>query len=197
VPIDLTDDDRDRIVAAIARGTARVADAGTTPVRLDALAREAGLSPATRAALPWLASRAPDALAAQFTLRDRFWLGRPDLDAAALARWGVFAAPIDGRLTTAMPGPAPWEHFAGRPEIGQVGTQVPDLTLRLAQATAELGLPARLVPALLAYAVQDFWHDVDARFADDWPAMTRAAAGLSRTRIEDYVAALAGSGPLR
>ncbi|MGE3189943.1 MAG: hypothetical protein AB7N90_09700, partial [Vicinamibacterales bacterium] len=197
VPTDLVDDDRDRIVAAIARGSARVEAAAADPARLDALAREAGLSPATRQALPWTAAARPDAAAALFGLRDRFWLGQPDLPAAALARWGVFAAPLDGRLMTAMPEPAPWEHFAGRPEIGQVGTQVPDLTFRLAQATAELGLPARLVPALLAYAVQDFWHDVDARFADDWPAMTRQAARIPLTRIEDYVAALAGSGPLR
>ena len=197
VPTDLTDTDRDRIVAAIARGAARIDAAGTDPARLDALAAEARLSPATRQALPWLASRRPGDVAAAFRLRDRFWLGQPALDAEALERWGVFAASLDGRLTTAMPPPAPWEHFGGRPEVGQIGTQIPDLTLRIAMATSELGLPARLVPALLAYAVQDFWHEVDARFTDDWPAMTRQPAELSLARIEDYVAALAGSGPLR
>ena len=78
-----------------------------------------------------------------------------------------------------------------------MASQAPDLILRLAEETARLGLPAQLVPSLLAYAAQDYWHDVESRFPDDWPAMTRQALALSPTRVEDYVAALAGSGPLR
>jgi hypothetical protein len=58
-------------------------------------------------------------------------------------------------------------------------------------------LPAALVPALLAFALEDYWHDVRARFADDWPRLTRQAASLSSSRIQDYVAALTGNGPLR
>ena len=82
-----------------------------------------------------------------------------------------------------MPPPAPWEDFAGRADAGQMTTQLPDVTLRLAEETARLRLPASLVPALLAYAVEDFWHDAQARFADDWPRMTRQAAALaSRVR---------------
>jgi hypothetical protein len=38
---------------------------------------------------------------------------------------------------------------------------------------------------------------VEARFPDDLPAMTRQALALSSSRVEDYVAALAGDGPLR
>jgi hypothetical protein len=67
----------------------------------------------------------------------------------------------------------------------------------MALETARLKLPARLIPALLTYATQDYWHDVSARFSDDWPAMTRQALALSPSRVEDYVAALAGDGPLR
>jgi hypothetical protein len=96
-----------------------------------------------------------------------------------------------------MPPPAPWEDYGGRSEAGQVTTQVPDLTLRLVEETARLRLPASLVPALLAFALGDYWHDVHARFADDWPRLTRQAAALSSARIEDYVAALTGRGPLR
>ena len=58
-------------------------------------------------------------------------------------------------------------------------------------------LPAQLIPGLLAYATLDYWHDVESRFPDDWPALTRQALALSGTRVEDYVAALAGDGPLR
>ena len=96
-----------------------------------------------------------------------------------------------------MPAPAPWEDFAGRPDAGQIATQVPDVTLRLVEETARLRLPASIVPALLAYAVEDYWHDVQARFADDWPRMIRQAAAIDSSRIEDYVAALVGDAVLR
>jgi hypothetical protein len=78
-----------------------------------------------------------------------------------------------------------------------MSTQVPDLALRLAEETARLGLPAALVPPMLCYAVQDYWYDAQVRFADDWLAMSRHAAALQPQRAEDYVAALAGTGPLR
>ena len=69
----------------------------------------------------------------------------------------------------------PWEDFAGRPDAGQITTQTPDLTLRIVEETARLGLPALLVPSLLAFAVNDYWHDVQVRFADDWPRLSRQA----------------------
>jgi hypothetical protein len=50
---------------------------------------------------------------------------------------------------------------------------------------------------LLLFATQDYWHAVEARFADDWPAMVRGAAAITTGRVEDYVAALASAGPLR
>jgi hypothetical protein len=132
-----------------------------------------------------------------FALRDLLWLGQPQLDPAELDRWGVAGDGIDGRRVLAMPRPASWEDYGGRSEAGQMATQVPDLTLRLVEETAQLRLPASLVPGMLAFALEDYWHDVRARFADDWPRLTRQAASLSSTRIEDYVAALTGSGPLR
>jgi hypothetical protein len=132
-----------------------------------------------------------------FGLRDFLWLGKPELPRERLDRWGIYVEALNNRLTTAMPPPEPWENLAGRADGGLIATQVPDLTLRLAEETARLQLPAQLIPGLLAYATQDFWHDVDARFPDDWPAMTRQALALSPSRVEDYVAALAGDGPLR
>jgi hypothetical protein len=193
---DLRDDHRDELAAAIARGRARVTAARTLD-DLDALAREARLSETARQLLPWMVSRQREAVPAIFALRDLLWLGQPKLDGEILDRWGVAADGIDGRRVLAMPRPAPWEDYGGRSEAGQVTTQVPDLTLRLVEETMELRLPASLVPALLAFAQQDHWHDVRARFADDWPRLTRQAASLSSSRIQDYVAALTGNGPLR
>jgi hypothetical protein len=196
-PRDLIDADRDQIVAALARGRARVVAAGHDLKLVGALADEAQLSGMVRQSLPWLILRTPDAVPGLFGLRDLMWLGRPGVAREVLDRWGVYSEPLDSRLVTAMPEPAPWENYGGRADGGTMGTQTPDLTLRLAEETARLKLPARLIPALLAYATQDYWHDVTARFPDDWPAMTRAALELSPRRVEDYVAALAGDGPLR
>jgi hypothetical protein len=194
---DLNDADRDAIVAAIARGRARAAAAGRDLAGITELADAMHWSAALRQTLPWMRSRTPDALSSLFSLRDLLWLGSPTLDRSALDRWGVYREPLDGRWRTAMPPPAAWDYFGGRADGGVIGTQTPDLTLRLAEETARLRLPARLVPALLMYATQDYWHDVQARFPDDWPAMARQALALSPSRVEDYVAALAGNGPLR
>ncbi len=196
-PSEMRDADRDRIVAAIARGRERVKAAGASLPAVLALATEAQLSSSVRQTLAWTLTRTPGVVPALFGLRDLLWLGKPELSPEALDRWGVYSESLTSRLTTAMPGPAPWEYFGGRPDGGLLATQTPDLILRLAEETARMKLPAQLVPGLLMYAAQDFWHDVDSRFPDDWPAMTRQALALSSSRVEDYVAALAGGGPLR
>jgi hypothetical protein len=193
---ELRDGDRDELAASLARGGHRIAAARTTAEFL-ALAEECEMSSTARELLPWIASRQPEVLPDVFVLRDRLWLGKPALSTEALDRWGVMAEALDGRRVLQMPRPAPWEDYAGRSEVGQVTTQVADLTLRLVEETARLKVPAQLVPALLAFALEDYWHDVRARFADDWPRLTRQAAALSSARIGDYVAALAGGGPLR
>jgi hypothetical protein len=197
VPGELDDVDRDSLASAVARGRRRVADARADAATLVRLAREARLSVATRELLPWVAVHHPQAAGLQFGPKEWLWLGQPELGADRLARWGILAEPLDGRLTTSMPGPGPWEDYAGQPDAGILSTQLPDLTLRLVEETARLKLPARLIPALLSFAVQDFGHDVTARFADDWPAMMRQARALSPSRVEDYVAALTGTGHLR
>ena len=119
------------------------------------------MSDTARQLLPWILSRQPEAVPSIFSLRDLLWLGRPRLEAAQLGSLGHCRrrdrrpprsrrchAPRRGKIT------------AGRSEAGQVTTQVPDLTLRLVEETAELQLPAALVPALLAFALEDYWHDV-------------------------------------
>lgn len=196
-PNDLRDADRDRLVEAIGRGRQRVAAAGANLAGVLALADEAGLSAAVKQALPWTLTRTPELVPALFGLRDFMWLGRPDLPVETLHRWGVYIEALHDRLKTAMPGPAQWENVSGRADGGLIATQLPDLTLRMAEETVRLKLPAQLIPGLLTFATQDFWHDVDSRFPDDWPAMARQALALTPARVEDYVAALAGDGPLR
>jgi len=195
--LDLTDADRDEIANAIARGRERVREAIANAQALDALARDARISAISRQLIPWLAARQPDGLNDLFTLRDLMWLGQPKISRRQLDRWGLLADGVDGRQVTAMPPPAPWEDFSGRADAGQITTQTPDLTLRIVEETARLRLPALVVPSLLAFAVNDYWHDVQVRFADDWPRLSRQARLLDPARVEDYVAALTGDGPLR
>ena len=196
-PRALRDADRDRIVAAIERGIGRLKAAGTSLPAIAALAAEAQLPASVRQTLPWTIVRTPDLAQALFGLRDVMWLGKPDLPQETLDHWGIYAESIDSRLKTAMPLSTPWDNFGGRADGGLIATQAPDLVLRLAKETADLKLPAELVPGLLMFAAQDYWHDVDSRFPDDWPALTRQALALSPSRVEDYVAAMAGGGPLR
>ena len=186
------------IVAAIARGRERVKAAGASLPAVLALADEASCRRRSGKRCRGRVTRTPDAVPALFGLRDLLWLGKPDLPQETLDRWGVYAEsprePAEDRDAAAR---SPWENFGGRADGGLVATQAPDLVLRLAEETARLKLPAQLVPGLLMYAAQDYWHDVESRFPDDWPAMTRQALALSPSRVEDYVAALAGGGPLR
>jgi hypothetical protein len=196
-PHDLRDADRDRIVAAIARGRQRVIAAASSLPQVTALAEEAQLPPAVRQTLPWTLTRMPEAAPELFGLRDWLWLGRPDLPRETLDAWGVYSEVLHNRLRPTMAAPTPWDAFGGRADGGIIATQAPDLILRMAQETARLQLPAQLVPGLLMFAAQDYWHDVESRFPDDWPALSRQALALSPSRVEDYVAALAGAGPLR
>ena len=103
------------------------------------------MTTATRQALPWTLTSMPEAGPLLFSLRDLMWLGRPRLEPEVMARWGVISEPVDGRLGTRFDAPVPWDYLAGRPDTGVLATQVPDLTLRLAEITAEKHVPAALI----------------------------------------------------
>jgi hypothetical protein len=66
----------------------------------------------------------------------------------------------------------------------------------VAELLSAMGLPARLVPAILSLALQDLMDEADPAYLDDALAVTRYARALGRERVEDYVAALVGRGPL-
>ena len=181
----------------MSRGRVRVREAGTDLQAVRLLVDELAVPAAVRHALPWTLASFPDAAETLFSLRDLMWLGKPDVAPGTLAHWGIIGDSVDGRLATRFDPPIAWDRLAGRPDTGVLATQVPDLTLRLAEVTAALRVPAMLIPSLLLYATQDYWHEVEARFADDWPALTRGATSLPASRVEDYIAALGTGGPLR
>ena len=149
-PRALRDADRDRIVAAIARGRERVTAAGANLPAVLALAIEAQLPQSVRQTLPWThhahARRGAVALRAArpaVARQARAAAGRRSTAGASTRR-----ASRAG-LKTAMPRPTPWENFGGRADGGLVATQAPDLMLRLARRNgpAETPGPAGARPA--------------------------------------------------
>ena len=212
-PRDMRDDDRDAIVAAIARGRARVAGlkAGSTmqsggPAEsrrdrpgldaassdFEAIARDAALSEWRRNELRWIQRHANGRLASFFSLGELYWLGGgtppPHRDA-----WGLFAQPVAGCLCLRLLPPAPWEEAAG---TGTLATRLPDLTLRIAELLGGLKLPAALARDAMSYAMEDFLMLAQPAHADDWHALVHQASTLERERLEDYISALTATGPL-
>jgi hypothetical protein len=112
-----------------------------------------------------------------------------------LSSWGMSALTALGFMH-APGGTRPSTALIGRPQVGLLATTVADLNLRVAVVLRELQLPAALAKSVLAAAVQDFLDQVRPSDVDDWLTLVRAAQGVSRERIEDYVAAAAAGGPL-
>lgn len=201
-PFDLTDAGRDAIAAAIGRGRARVAslaeahldlerakagwDEAADEIRMDGWRRRAG-----RWALANDAARLPSLL----SLAELVSLGAPAPD-LPLDQWGMASLPSDGCLCTTAPLPGRVAIVSGRAQLGLVATQVADINLRVAERLARLGLPASLARGVLSAAVQDFVDQARMFHPSDWLTLVRTAQAIPDDRIDDYVAALTGDGPL-
>jgi hypothetical protein len=187
---------RDAIADALRRGRLRLAQAAADPNALAGVLSELRVRDWRRSTLPWVVAHDPARLDRAFTLGEVVWLGRstdgPPLDQG----WGTSGRAADGCLCPRLGHPAPADTLAGRPTDGRFAALAPDLHLRAAELLAEMGLPARLAPAILALAVQDLVDEAEPAYLDDVLGIARFARGLTRTRMEDYVAALVGQGPL-
>jgi hypothetical protein len=192
----LDDATRDRIAEALRRGRARLAEAAADPGALARVTADLRLRDWRRGALPWIAARDAAHFESAFTLAEELWLGGGGEIEGAAAAWGTSARWDDGCLCPRLAGPAPLDELAGRTADGRMAALAPDLHLRIAELLAEMKLPARLLPALLSLAVQDLMDEAEPAYLDDALAIARYARGLTRTRMEDYVAALVGRGPL-
>jgi hypothetical protein len=95
-----------------------------------------------------------------------------------------------------MPGPRQVDLFAGRWHTGVLATGFPDLNLRLAEMLAELKMPATLLPSVLAAATWDLVLNVRSRDYDDRQGLVEFVDGLTRDRVEQYLALLTADGPL-
>jgi hypothetical protein len=192
-PYALTDEGRDRVASALARGRRRVAALrGDVSLAAD-LAHRAGLSEWRREALRWALVHASDETDRAFSLVELFWLGA---DASDLDAFGAAPLALTGCLCLEMPAARAWENLTGRPAAGLLASLGVDVTLRLTEALAERELPAALLPGVLAYAMLDVVDEADLAYFDDWRAFCRTAAAIDSGRIDDYIAALTADGPL-
>jgi hypothetical protein len=190
----LQDSTRDAIATAVGRGQRRVAALDPDGPDLNAVVREVAMDGWRARALGWTARHDPQRIATLLSMTDLLHLGGGGhLD---LNSWGMSALSVTGCLCLQMPQPGVWTLRVGRPHLGLLAATVADLNLRVAITLFELGLPAALAKSVLAVAVQEFVDETRPADSDDWLTFVRAARGLSRERIEDYVATAAFNGPL-
>jgi hypothetical protein len=192
-PLALRDGDRDVIATAIERGRGR-ASAVSNVSQLEALARDLALDGARRRAMHWTLAHEPDRLLSLLTLSDFLVLG--GARTSDLHSWGMAVAAANGCLCSRLMPPGWLGLLAGRPQLGLAASTMPDLNLRIAMLLKDLGLPAALAKVVLSAAVQDFIDDARPTDDGDWVSLSRAAKGVTRERVEDYVAAATATGPL-
>jgi len=194
-PLDLTDADRDALVAAIRRGRARLAALQHDEAGWDAAADQLGVDGWRRRAGRWAILHDADALPSFVSLVELARLGSPTRD-PALDPWGMSGLAGDGCLCTIGPARDRVAVIAGRPQLGLLATQMADLNLRVAERLEAARLPASLAQAVLAAALQDFIERTHPVHANDWLTLVRAAQAVSDDRIDDYVASMTAGGPL-
>jgi hypothetical protein len=200
---DLNDEGRDHIVAAIHRGRSRVTELVASPQEFWKAAHGAGLGEWRCRAALWSARGRPGPpeagtpnVAGYFSLAELMWLGVPDASADDIDAWGVATRPIDGGLSVRMPRTGTWEDYQGPRGVGQLPTQMADVHLAVAEALADMKLPAALAPSVAAQATWDVMAAARMAHRDDWFALVRAAQSIPRDRFLDYVSALTAIGPL-
>jgi hypothetical protein len=199
-PFVLSDAGRDRIVAAVARGRRRLAEAAASPdvpAGLAELGRRTGSGEWRAEAVAWSAIHAPEELQQFFPLSDLLRIGNEDgRDTSELDAWGASGPAWNGLAFSQFPLAGAWETFAGRPGTAMLAARLPDPAIRVAEALAERHLPASLTRGVLATAMQDFLDEVRLAHSEDWLSAAMQIATLPAERFDDYVAALTWNGPL-
>ena len=197
-PAHLVTADLTRVGQAVVQGRARVVTAGAEAEALDGLADAAAMRNQRRQLLQWAARETPARVADLFSVSELFWLGGGGAGVEArLAAWGTSSEPLDGCYCKGFPASGAWDWLSGRPGGTQLATAVADLNLRLAEHLAALKLPASLFAPVLAMATQDFIDNAPPIYDDDWLGIVAFAGQVTQEGVEDYVAAVVASGPVR
>lgn len=193
-PRRLHDTELKRVAAALSAGDDRVKHALADPERLAALGEMAAMSPWRREVLGWIATQEPARLEEQFSTTQRARLG--GLSSAEARDWGSVSI-VSGCFCQRIPPDRIPELIIGRAADGLLGGHSADLMLRVAAVLADLEMPAALAAPVLSYAMRDFLDHVQPTHMADFDAFSRQSAALNRQLVEDYLGAIAATGPLR
>jgi hypothetical protein len=184
---DLSDGTRTVLVGAMRRGREVLEAALQRPEIVEETVRAAGIIGWRAQLLPWARAFEPDAALPMVARSELVWLGARQPLPDDVDRWGAPTQPIDGAWRLRFPGPAPTDDVAGRQASAYLPGRFVDLTLRLAETMAEIGMPSPLTREVLRAALQRFVDEVRPAYPDDWLALVRHADDLPRTQVEDYV----------
>jgi hypothetical protein len=183
---DLRDEDRDRIAEAIQKGRERVISlsSGSLSDNIDVLRGEALTDGWRRRAVQWALEHHADPTT-YLSLAELLQLGRGGVG-TSLDTWGPSAWPGDTCLCTRLNLWNNWMLLAGRPRLGLLATEMPDLNLRVAVALHDLKLPAVLAKDILLAATLDYIETVAPTDNGDWLTLVRSGrpsrvSGLTTT----------------
>ena len=195
-PRDLATADLLILGQAVARGRTLVRET-KEPAQLDALAVRVSMPGIRRQALSWATLTGTEPTERLFSIVELLALGAEGLATPALDVWGTTSEPVSGCFCLRFPSGRQWSALTGRPGTRLLGAAAPDVTLRVVELLAELKVPAALTPEVLGIATQGFIDTAPPLFDDDWVGVVGHTHRLSREMVEDYVAALVASGPIR
>jgi hypothetical protein len=192
-PGERTDEGRDAVTAALEAGRLRVAALRSGDPAVASVAADAGLEPWRARALEWLLEHEPGARESFFSRVELLHIG----GAGAHGReWGTADA-LGSGLVARMPPARPLDDTAGRPPEPILGEVFADLGLRVAEFLGERRLPASVAPALLGALLPDLFAEARPVALDDRLGLDAWVRNLSRDRLDDALASLAGRGPLQ
>lgn len=193
-PRRLTDADRDRLVEAMRRGRARLAQVVRQPAEFGKLEDELALDGWRVRTLRWVLQNEPGSIENHLSLAELARLGNPDLAPDAWGSSGVLAY---GCLCTRFPVTRSWRVLSGRTQLAMMAATTIDMHLELAQRLADLRLPAALLPFVLTTAMQDFVDHVESADPADRAPLHLYPRAISRDLMADFIAATATlDGPL-
>ena len=196
-PFAVSDAERDALSDAIRRGRARLRGVTAHPAALPDLVRAARVNEWWREALPWAQTHEPERVPDYFTLADLARIGEAEVaPGPPLDAWGAAWLETEGCLCLRVPRPGMRETLAGRFGTALMAEQFTDVQLFVAEALADLGLPAQLARSVMALAARDVLDTYQPAYIDDWTALATAVHRLAGGRVVDYVSALTSGGPM-
>jgi hypothetical protein len=196
-PADLSDATRIVLVDAIARGRKVLESALAADETADQTLTGVGISGWRAQLLRWARAFDPGAVPLLVARSELVWLGAREPLPATIQAWGAPTQAIDGAWTLKFPGPDAIDAVGGRQASAYLPGRFADLTLRLAELMSDLRAPSPLTREVLRTALQRFLDDARPAYPDDWLALVREAAALTRAQVEDFVYGLTvPDGPL-